>query len=110
MICYIDITGAKRACQNFGKDWKVDRTRDRALICTKDTRWLSNCDSCSSWRMLVWEDGGFEYDKGIVLNDDPSTVAGKYYGGHDPCEYGDNYPLCGSWISTGNLLFDWFSI
>jgi len=64
-------------------------------------RWTSNCDSCSVWRMLVWADGGFEHDKGDARqSDDPSTVAGKYYGGHEPCEYGNNYPLCGDWIST----------
>ena len=104
---YLDITAAKIACQNFGNDWNVDHTTDRALVCTKDnTRWTSNCDSCSVWRMLVWADGGFEHDKGDARqSDDPSTVAGKYYGGHEPCEYGNNYPLCGAWISTGNFLF-----
>ena len=58
--------------------------------------------------MLVWADGGFEHDKSDSRQlDDPATVAGKYYGGHKPCEYGNNYPLCGDWISTGNfsLLF-----
>ena len=101
---YLDITTAKIACQNFGNDWKVDHTTDRALVCTKDRPWTANCDSCSSWRLLVWEDGGFEHDKG-EHQIDPSTVAGKYYGGHKPCEYGNNYPLCGDWISTGNFLF-----
>ena len=48
--------------------------------------------------MLVWEDGGFEHNKGFILQpDDPPTVAGKYYGGHQPCTYGNNYPLCGDW-------------
>ena len=58
--------------------------------------------------MLVWADGGFEHDKSDSRQpDDPATVAGKYYGGHEPCNYGNNYPLCGDWISTGNfsLLF-----
>ena len=58
--------------------------------------------------MLVWADGGFEHDKGDARQpDDPSTVAGKYYGGHEPCEMGNNYQLCGDWITTGNfsLLF-----
>ena len=99
---YLDITAAKIACQNFGNDWNVDHTTDRALVCTKDRSWTANCDSCSSWRLLVWEDGGFEHDKG-EHQIDPSTVAGKYYGGHKPCEYGNNYPLCGDWISTGNF-------
>ena len=104
---YFDITTAKIACQSFGKDWKVDHTTDRALVCTKEnTRWTDNCHSCSSWRMLVWADGGFEFDKGYSRQlDDPATVAGKYYGGHEPCNYGNNYPLCGDWISTGNFLF-----
>ena len=111
---YLDITAAQKACRNFGNDWKVDHTTDRALICTKGTSWLSNCDSCSSWRMLVWEDGGYEYNKGtqqgLYQTDDPSTVAGKFYGGHEPCEIGNNYPLCGDWISTGNIPFIVFKL
>ena len=99
------MSAAQKECRNFGNDWKVDHTTDRALICTKELEfahnsWLSNCASCSSWRMLVWEDGGFEYDKGNHRQpDDPSTVAGKYYGGHEPCEMGNNYQLCGDWTS-----------
>ena len=30
-----------------------------------------------------------------------STKAGKYYGGHNPCEPGNNYPLCGDWQNPG---------
>ena len=108
---YSDITTARRACQNFGNDWKVDHTTDRALVCTKDTSWTSNCDSCSSWRLLVWADGGFEHNKSDSRQpDDPLTVAGKYYAGHKPCNYGNNYPLCGDWISTGNIPFIVFKL
>ena len=64
--------------------------------------------------MLVWEDGGYEYNKGtqqgLYQTDDPSTVAGKFYGGHEPCEIGNNYPLCGDWISTGNFPFIVFKL
>ena len=47
--------------------------------------------------MVVWEDGGFEYDSYGKFSS-MSTVAGKYYAAHDPCDMADNYPLCGSWI------------
>ena len=61
--------------------------------------------------MLVWEDGGFEHNEGFILQpNDPSTVAGKYYGGHEPCEMGNNYQLCGDWISTGNFSFLFFKL
>lgn len=99
----------EKACRNFGDDWKVDKTTDRALVCTKGTvTWGLNCNSCSDWRLLVWENGGFELDRFDLdyrYMDDPSTIANKYYGGHNPCATGDNYQLCGDWMSelSGNL-------
>ena len=48
---------------------------------------------------MVWENGGFEKSihEGGRLGPNRSTIAGKYYGGHHPCTFGDNYPLCGDW-------------
>ena len=53
-----------------------------------------NCNSCDDWRLVVWEDGSSEYGQEYGPY---TTKAGKYYGGHSPCELGDNYPLCGVW-------------
>ena len=95
------------ACRNFGDDWSVQRITDRALVCTKgSTEALSNCDYCDSWRLVVWEDGGFERSKGERKNKPESmlTFAGKYYGGKSPCR-SNNYPLCGDWI-TGGIFTD----
>ena len=76
------------------------KVRDRALVCTKDgVEWSSNCSPCSIWRLMVWENGGFEGSK-HESSKCMSTIAGKYYGGHPyPCSNGviDDYPLCGDW-------------
>ena len=77
------------------------------MICTKGSRkWDNNCDTCSTWRLIVWEDGGSEYDKGSIFDYQASTVAGKYYGGHDPCgaKNSDTFPICGDWMLGGNLI------
>ena len=100
-----DLNSAIVACRNFGDDWSVQRVTDRALVCTKgSTKASSNCDYCDSWRLVVWEDGGFERSKGERKNKPESmlTVAGKYYGGKSPCR-SNNYSLCGDWITGGNL-------
>ena len=102
MITYLvivtDENTATIACQNFGDDWSVSKVTRRSLVCTINGRgWTNNCDTCSQWRLVVWEDGGFEYDSYGKFSS-MSTVAGKYYAAHDPCDMDDNYPLCGSWI------------
>ena len=76
------------------------RVLDRALVCTKDrVSGGNNCASCSIWRLMVWENGGFEKSihEGGRLGPNRSTIAGKYYGGHRPCTVKDNYPICGDW-------------
>ena len=76
------------------------RVLDRALVCTKDrVSGGNNCASCSIWRLMVWENGGFEKSihEGGRLGPNRSTIAGKYYGGKHPCTVKDNYPLCGDW-------------
>ena len=106
-LLFLGEAGAIKACENFGSDWKVSKITDRTVICTKgSTRWVATCNSCETWRMLVWEDGGFEHNKGYSVYkgeyiNDRLTVAGKYYGGHDPCARPwDRYTLCGDWTSA----------
>ena len=73
---------------------------DGALICTLNSvDWGSNCNKCDTWRMLVWQNGAHEHEQGYSSYNSlrVSTKAGKYYGGHNPCRYEDNFPLCGEW-------------
>lgn len=101
---------ARAACKQFGAAWSVDKVTDGSLVCTKDdTRWENNCDTCNTWRLIVWKDGGIEYTKGTSWYNARAkaskfhftTKAGKYYAGHDPCVgRTDNFPLCGNWIGT----------
>ena len=99
----MDERSANITCQNFGPDWSVDRIQSKALVCTKDgISWGASCNDCTTWRMIVWQDGGCERDIDCQL-DSIATVAGKYYGGHFPCEWGDNYQDCGLWGSSGGI-------
>ena len=93
----------------FGPQWintiELGRPR-RSLICTKvGTGWGDFCNNCTTWRMLVLEDGANEY--GVPKC---STKAFKYYGGHKICPTDPqfyfiqphnycNFPLCGEWKS-----------
>ena len=84
---------AKVNCQSFGSEWDVARETSGSIVCTKNgIGWKNNCDSCDTWRLLVFESGSDEHGTGSK-----STLAGSYYGGHSPCEHGDNLPLCGYW-------------
>ena len=84
---------AIQACTGFGSGWGVAKLNEGSLVCTKDGRsWKSDCNSCESWRLLVWEQGADEFGANSF-----STSPNKYYGGHTPCELGDNLPYCGSW-------------
>jgi len=90
---------ANSTCQNFGPDWSVDRIKSNALVCTKrGVIWSDNCNDCTTWRMIVWQDGGFADD--TYNGQSISTVAGKYYGGHLPCKDLDNFQECGVWGSS----------
>ena len=97
-------TDAREACKNFGARWAVVKVTDGALVCTLNgLSWSSNCNKCSAdWRMIVWRDGANEYpkDNSNYKNLKLSTKAGKYYGGHDPCIHGNNYPICGDWANN----------
>ena len=93
----LDERSANITCQSFGPDWSVVRIQSKALVCTKDgLTWTENCNDCTTWRMVVWQDGGCEADTVYSA----STVAGIYYGGHSPCGR-DNYQSCGVWASPG---------
>ena len=48
---------------------------------------------CKTWRMIVWGDGGNDGFKPVIGT--YSTKAGKYYGVHVTCRFGDDYPDCG---------------
>ena len=68
-----DLNSAIVACRNFGDDWSVQRITDGALVCTRGSSTaFSNCDYCDSWRLVVWEDGGFERSKSERKNE-PDT-------------------------------------
>ena len=90
----------------FGRRWHVAKENDNSLICTESdeyvgTRhWSYNCNDnrrgfneCDNWRLLVWADGIDESGEYRGY----STISGNYYGGHSPCENGDNMPKCGDW-------------
>ena len=84
---------AKVNCQLFGSEWDVAHETSGSIVCTKNgIGWGNNCDSCDTWRLLVFKKGSDEHGTGSK-----STHTGSYYGGHSPCGTGDNLPLCGNW-------------
>ena len=93
----MNIETARQACTAFGADWSVKKEGSGSLICTKGgTSAGSNCASIDTWRVVVWLDGyGDPYDS--AHEGQFSTYAGYYYGGHDPCQYGDNLGVGYSW-------------
>ena len=101
-------SGATKACHGFGNGWDVAKVSDGALVCTlSGVQWDNTCNGCNDWRLLTWIDGSNEYRKGefsFYDNFPLSTKAGKYYGGHKPCENGDTYETCGDWKTPG--IFD----
>ena len=74
--------------------------RDGSVVCTLNSlHWSSNCNKCDTWRLVVWKDGAHERGPGYggYNGIQISTKAGRYYGGHDPCMTGNNFPFCGEW-------------
>jgi len=93
---------AEKACQAFGNGWSVNVVRDGSLVCTLNSlEWRKNCNNCETWRLVVWKEGAHEETAGYSAYNGIhfSTIAGKYYGGYDPCMVGDHFPLCGEWSS-----------
>ena len=94
--------GAKKACNEFGNGWSVKVVRDGSLVCTLNSVWWNeNCNTCDNWRLVVWKDGAHEWPAGHsgYYGIQISTMAGRYYGGHQPCKEKDNFPLCGEWTT-----------
>jgi len=84
---------ARDACAAWGGSWSVVWTSDRSLICATVSAG-NNCNTCDSWRLMVWENGGTDMSPNGQAY---ATEAGHYYGGHNPCVSGWNLPHCDSW-------------
>ena len=93
---------ARIACTEFGSGWNVAKVSVGALVCTNAGYQAGdNCyNLCHNWRLLVWEDGADDIGKWMSEGKSYSTKAGKYYGGHTPCNEEDNFPTCGQWTDT----------
>jgi hypothetical protein len=82
-----------------GKGWTVvGAALGGNIVCTIDGRSTgSNCDTCSTYNIVVWTDGSQErHCPGFY-----STVAGEVYSAHTPCTCGDNLDFCDSWDMAG---------
>ena len=91
----LDEEKATKACKTMG--WTVGWIGDKSLICTAPgISYDNDCNSCETWRLLVWEDGGRDRLHG---GEKYNTKAGRSYGGHNPCKEGWSLVQChGSWI------------
>ena len=106
MVLGLNLQSARAACSSFGSTWSVNKVTPEAVICTKGSKtWAHNCDTCATWRAVVFANGGSEYPlNGRSFT--PSTLSGKYYGAHSPCTDADNYPLCGEWGGNDTFLIN----
>jgi len=93
----LDKAGAIDACDSMG--WTVGWIHDVSLICTAPgTSHDDDCNSCDTWRLLVWEDGGRDRIHG---GEKYYTKAGRAYGGHSPCKQGWSLQSCpGTWTQN----------
>jgi hypothetical protein len=97
---------ARNYCDSLG--WEVQwRSDNGALICSKPKRGgkYGNCDSCSTWRLVVWRAGASDQSPG---GNQYLTKAGNFYCGHKPCKAGWNLPHGGLWdkkAGGGKLVF-----
>merc|ERR1711937_709521 len=86
---------AKDVCVAMG--WTVNEVSANggAIVCTSPgTSSGANCNTCDTWRLMVFVDGGQDQSPGGEAYD---TVAGSYYSGHTPCSSGNNLDYCGVW-------------
>ena len=82
------------------KGWQVAASNPAgSVVCTAPGYdEYANCEECGIYNIVVWEDGaGDPLCPGGLC----STLAGRVYGGHDPCECGDNLRYCGTWDMQG---------
>ena len=86
------------------------------MVCTKhNTYWENSCLGCGTWALVVWENGGQEYDLKNVESGNRqvkiSTLAGKYYCGKDvPCCGKDMPPhTCAKPVDNNRYGGDWSS-
>ena len=81
---------AESYCGSLGSTWSIGYTDagGGSLYCLKDgTTSDSNCDSCDTYRIVVWKDGGGE-TKHDTTSYPFNTIAGNVYSAHTtPCSY-----------------------
>ncbi|MFH2009626.1 MAG: hypothetical protein ABI333_23740 [bacterium] len=79
----------------LNKGWSVATTMNGGLICVAPGHdEYSHCEGCAAYNMVVWLDGASDP---LCPNGVCTTFAGNVYGGHEPCECGDNLIWCESW-------------
>ena len=85
-----DQAAAEAYCNSLGSTWSIGYTDagGGSLYCLKDgTTSDSNCDSCDTYRIVVWKDGGGE-TKHDTTSYPFNTIAGNVYSAHTtPCSY-----------------------
>ena len=97
---WLNLQGARLACQKFGAAWSVVQENSASLICTKDgLRATASTSACSIWRLIVWEDGASNQPEGKG----ESTKAGNYYGGRNQGGRNNDFQFCGEWTTKGIL-------
>ena len=82
-----DLERAENACKAFGEDWKISRKTQGSLVCSTVAHY-QNCQSCDSWRLLVWENGFCDRLVASKCRFN-TTRSGNFYCGYEPCKTGD---------------------
>ena len=88
----LNLESARATCSSFGSNWNVTRTTEGSIVCS-NVPWHRNCETCDSWRLLVWIDGACEIGKydpySKCKTSGKTTKAGQFYCGYNPCKGGD---------------------
>ena len=103
---------AREACKAFGADWCVGKEGFGSLEChTSCDKWYHICGTTDNYRIVVWEDGyGNPSDVdgyGGTQQGQFSTTAGYYYGGQNPCAWGDNLGEGYPWLEDNTGKQTW---
>ena len=81
------------------KGWQVAVYTDGAVVCTPEGNdEYAHCEECDLYNLVVYEDGAGDPQCPLAA---VTTDAGTVYGGHDPCECGDNLRYCEFWDMQG---------